>query len=1098
MWRPPEYAYDGLALRRSLPRNSSPPPRSTRSQLPGQTAKRLDRGAALPRSCFRPCLIQARASPRRGATASECLAQELRPSTPPLRSRSYLQHTPRAVCQDLPLRHSPLDSSAWEITPSSVGSAGSAHSGASTACGTPPKVCQTIATPPVQVPSEPAAGSCCKAQLHFQDDPCLPAPVAPLEVPARSNGSVQFRSMVSFYSQNSGDAFEAAAQTQSAAPDEACKPNRSHAATFDSDITEAHEGKRSSVLSCASTKAPSVRERRRSSIGKIGGGLSRLSNRRSSVAVRDVLEALEAPGTKSIDEDPAPEAEKEEEAEETSSEGEEPSSFLDQRRGGVSAEAHGTWNQFSSTWHTPSEPKTQQQRADLMKALRKCPFTQKVDVGTLDGLVSAMPVQQFPPGALVCRQGDSGDCAFILLQGTVSVFKEDADRVFVRSLPEGRVFGEFSMLWSTPRTRSVYVDEAEEAVLAILSREVFQNLVVRSVMRERSRREDCLRRSAMLETLSDEQIAQLADALEKKCYAPSEDIVRQGEEGDELYVILEGTCVVTVKTGTAEDVDIQEYRRCHAGDMFGEKALLEKTQRSATVTAVTQVEVLALRRAAFERMLGPLSQLQDMHYLCDPRRSIASFYQPGDQSGPAGVCQGGGNGETTEWFAVYRPTSRDAIAKMLSSVAVGKGLNVKGKSAKLNRLSGFVPFLQISQEKDKGEIEESPPEARASIFFGSAELRQSARLQLQTFLEREALDIQDRRIVNLDSYASPGLDLPEPLLRYAFIQKPDIQPAVGWETGRISSPAFMDMNLQALRGGSKPNVVLYQYDQDNAMNPHGLLIAYAEATVKPVVSDFDTFTVGSTNMRYSALASEQAQLALWALDHTEGLLKRPSPSSWTTRWLEVLKQAHEQGFHPDVPEYGFGDATSYRLIEGIVHATQDSGAVRHGAECFNFYFPQELDENFLVVWEGFDDKPWMYMDEDELRDFLVERVEEGYAMPLNPIWCVRDPGWFDVLQAQMESPFCKAALEAWYPPQSGILEKVQALHEEFPDGLELASRSEVPQLQRSFSTCPDLDTLERATLASSIATAKSSRWSAALRKVNLMQSISRASIATSV
>ena len=26
------------------------------------------------------------------------------------------------------------------------------------------------------------------------------------------------------------------------------------------------------------------------------------------------------------------------------------------------------------------------------------------------------------------------------------------------------------------------------------------------------------------------------------------------------------------------------------------------------------------------------------------------------------------------------------------------------------------------------------------------------------------------------------------------------------------------------------------------------------------------------------------------------------------------------------------------------------GAVRHGAECFNFYFPQELDPEFLVVW----------------------------------------------------------------------------------------------------------------------------------------------------
>ena len=57
---------------------------------------------------------------------------------------------------------------------------------------------------------------------------------------------------------------------------------------------------------------------------------------------------------------------------------------------------------------------------------------------------------------------------------------------------------------------------------------------------------------------------------------------------------------------------------------------------------------------------------------------------------------------------------------------------------------------------------------------------------------------------------------------------------MGWETGRVSSPAFMDMNLQAVRGDSKPKVVLYQFDQDNAMNPHGLLIAYAEATVKPV------------------------------------------------------------------------------------------------------------------------------------------------------------------------------------------------------------------------------------------------------------------------
>ena len=28
--------------------------------------------------------------------------------------------------------------------------------------------------------------------------------------------------------------------------------------------------------------------------------------------------------------------------------------------------------------------------------------------------------------------------------------------------------------------------------------------------------------------------------------------------------------------------------------------------------------------------------------------------------------------------------------------------------------------------------------------------------------------------------------------------------------------------------------------------------------------------------------------------------------------------------------------------------------MRHAAECFNYYFPQELDEEFLVLWHGFD------------------------------------------------------------------------------------------------------------------------------------------------
>merc|ERR1719424_1600722 len=243
------------------------------------------------------------------------------------------------------------------------------------------------------------------------------------------------------------------------------------------------------------------------------------------------------------------------------------------------------------------------------------------------------------------------------------------------------------------------------------------------------------------------------------------------------------------------------------------------------------------------------------------------------------------------------------------------------------------------------------------------------------------------------------MEVPEIALRQVYIEEGDLSFLAGWETGRGSEPAFMDMNLHAVRGDSEPKVVLYQVDKDNPMNPSGLLIAYAEKYVKPVVSDFDTFTVGSRGMIYDELPPEQGKLASWALDHSREVLSKPGELGWNSRWLEVLKQAAADGFHPELPKYGFADNASYRLIGEVVKATIESGAVRHGAECFNFYFPQELDEEYLVVWEKFEGTPWSYMAEHEVREFLLERAMEGFSFPLNPVWAVRDPGWYEVFEA---------------------------------------------------------------------------------------------------
>ena len=159
-----------------------------------------------------------------------------------------------------------------------------------------------------------------------------------------------------------------------------------------------------------------------------------------------------------------------------------------------------------------------------------------------------------------------------------------------------------------------------------------------------------------------------------------------------------------------------------------------------------------------------------------------------------------------------------------------------------------------------------------------------------------------------------------------------------------------------------------------------------------------------------------------------------SGESWNRRWLDILKRESEKGFHPELPPYGFGDPLSYSCVRSTSAKVRTTGAVRHGAECFNYYFPQELDDEYLVMWTGFANKKQptlQYMNEVELRSFLSRRVEDGFTFPLNPKWVLCDSGWYPIF-----SSLCKTSdVSAWYPPSSGLVESIEAIHDRFPDGI---------------------------------------------------------------
>jgi serine/threonine-protein kinase len=90
-----------------------------------------------------------------------------------------------------------------------------------------------------------------------------------------------------------------------------------------------------------------------------------------------------------------------------------------------------------------------------------------------------------------------------------------------------------------------------------------------------------------------------------RVFAPGSVIVREGDPGDEAFIITAGHCtVVRVERG-----ERREIRQLGPGEVFGETSILSRTARTATVVANDEVTVKIVTRSLIEERLGPSTWL---------------------------------------------------------------------------------------------------------------------------------------------------------------------------------------------------------------------------------------------------------------------------------------------------------------------------------------------------------------------------------------------------------------------------------------------------------------------------------------------------------
>ncbi|HKM87699.1 MAG TPA: SLC13 family permease [Xanthobacteraceae bacterium] len=128
-------------------------------------------------------------------------------------------------------------------------------------------------------------------------------------------------------------------------------------------------------------------------------------------------------------------------------------------------------------------------------------------------------------------------------------------------------------------------------------------------------------------------LAKLAAHLQPLFYAARSIIFRQGDVGDAFYLVASGSVGVyaTDSTGTTE----MQVKVLHAGEPFGEMALLNNIPRTATIKVESDCEVLRLDRSAFVMLVREQPGVALAIAATLSRRLAAMLDQPGGKDADA-------------------------------------------------------------------------------------------------------------------------------------------------------------------------------------------------------------------------------------------------------------------------------------------------------------------------------------------------------------------------------------------------------------------------------------------------------------------------------
>lgn len=231
-----------------------------------------------------------------------------------------------------------------------------------------------------------------------------------------------------------------------------------------------------------------------------------------------------------------------------------------------------------------------------------------------DAVLKAIKLLRVRPNTAVITEGEVGTSFFVLGRGSVRVIRKEktGKQIQLAVLHPGSIFGEMALLNSEPRNATVAAVEDcdllefdRDALIAASNTVASIARALSSFTQERLLN-NLMKTAALFKPLDDKQRMDLMRRFLAYDAEPGTALIREGEPGKGLFLVLRGKMEVT-RTMEGQK---QSVATLLPGDIFGEISLLNEEPTTASVVAVEKSTVLFLGRDYFRRLVEAVPEIR--------------------------------------------------------------------------------------------------------------------------------------------------------------------------------------------------------------------------------------------------------------------------------------------------------------------------------------------------------------------------------------------------------------------------------------------------------------------------------------------------------